>query len=100
MRPYDALSLVLTVLDKALVLFIVAVLLHSVRITIQSRTLDAGPFLVIGLIAGIRRVLIVTAQAERSFQWNPQGMELLILTTLVLVMAVTVYVWRRSGDAH
>jgi uncharacterized membrane protein (DUF373 family) len=57
MRPYDALSLVLTVLDKTLVLFIVAELLHTVRITIQKHTLDAGPFFVVGLIAGIRRVL-------------------------------------------
>jgi uncharacterized membrane protein (DUF373 family) len=102
MRPYDALSLVLTVLDKTLVLFIVAELLHTVRITIQKRTLDAGPFLVVGLIAGIRRVLIVTAQAERSFQWNPQGIELVILIMLILVMAVAILVWRRaspSGDA-
>ena len=57
MWPYDALSLLLTVLDKTLVLFIVAELLHTVRITIQKRTLDAGPFLVVGSIAGIRRVL-------------------------------------------
>jgi uncharacterized membrane protein (DUF373 family) len=97
MRPYDALSLVLTVLDKALVLFIVAELLHTVRITIQKRTLDAGPFLVVGLIAGIRRVLIVTAQAERSFQWNPQGIELVILIALILVMAVTILIWRRAS---
>ena len=97
MRPYDALSLVLTVLDKALVLFIVAELLHTVRITIQNRTLDAGPFLVVGLIAGIRRVLIVTAQAERSFQWNPQGIELVILIALILVMAVTILIWRRAS---
>jgi uncharacterized membrane protein (DUF373 family) len=97
MRPYDALSLVLTVLDKTLVLFIVAELLHTVRITIQNRTLDAGPFLVVGLIAGIRRVLIVTAQAERSFQWNPQGIELVILITLILVMAITILIWRRAS---
>jgi uncharacterized membrane protein (DUF373 family) len=87
-------AVLLTVI--AVVLFIVAELLHTVRITIRDRTLDAGPFLVIGLIAGIRRVLIVTAQAERSFQWNPQGIELLILIALILAMAVTILVWRHS----
>jgi uncharacterized membrane protein (DUF373 family) len=97
---YDSLALVLGVLDKSLVLFIVAELLHTVRITIRDHTLDAGPFLVIGLIAGIRRVLIVTAQAERSFQWNPQGIELVILIALILVMAVTILVWRRSAISN
>jgi predicted small integral membrane protein len=52
---------------------------------------------VVGLIAGIRRVLIVTAQAERSFQWNPQGIELVILIALILVMAVTILIWRRAS---
>jgi uncharacterized membrane protein (DUF373 family) len=96
MGHYDSLALVLNVLDKSLVIFIVAELLHTVRITIRDRSLDAGPFLVIGLIAGIRRVLILTAQAERSFQWNPQGIELVILIALILAMAVTILVWRHS----
>jgi uncharacterized membrane protein (DUF373 family) len=100
--PYDALALLLAVLDKSLVLFIVAELLHSVRITIRDRALDAEPFLVVGLIAGIRRVLILTAQAETSFHWNPQGIELTILMALILVMAVAILAWRystRSRDA-
>ena len=40
--------------------------------------------LVVGLIAGVRRLLLVTAEAERSFRWNPQGIELLILIGLIL----------------
>ncbi len=95
-RPYQALPLLLSMLDKSLVLFIVAELLHTVRITIRDRSLNAEPFLVVGLIAGVRRVLIVTAEAERSFQWNPEGIELLILMTLILVMALAILIWRRS----
>jgi uncharacterized membrane protein (DUF373 family) len=93
----SALSIALTVLDKSLVLFIVAELLHTVRITVQDRSLDAEPFLVVGLIAAIRRVLILTAQGENSFRWNPQGIELTILMALILVIAVAILVWRRSG---
>lgn len=77
-------------------LFIVAELLHTVRLTIRNQTLDAEPFLVVGLIAGIRKVLIVTAEAEKSFRWNVEGIELLILAGLILVMATAAYVWRRS----
>jgi hypothetical protein len=58
--------------------------------------LDPEPFLVVGLVAGIRRVLVVTGEAEQSFRWNPEGIELLILMLLILVMAITTYAWRRS----
>ncbi len=94
--PYREEAVVLSALDNSLVLFIVAELLHTVRLTIRNRTLDAEPFLVVGLIAGIRKVLIVTAEAEKSFRWSVQGIELLVLAGLIFVMATAVYVWRRS----
>ncbi|MGW5479369.1 phosphate-starvation-inducible PsiE family protein [Streptomyces sp. NPDC004008] len=94
--PYREETVVLSALDNGLVLFIVAELLHTVRLTIRNQTLDAEPFLVVGLIAGIRKVLIVTAEAEKSFRWNVEGIELLILAALILVMATAGYVWRRS----
>ena len=95
-RSEDPISIVLTLLDKGLVLFMVAELLHTVRITVHERALAAEPFLIVGLIAGIRRVLILTAQTEKGFTWNAQGIELVILTALILVMAVAILVWRRS----
>ncbi|MGW7608594.1 phosphate-starvation-inducible PsiE family protein [Streptomyces sp. NPDC054766] len=82
-------------MDNGLVLFIVAELLHTVRLTIRNQTLDAEPFPVVGLIAGIRKVLIVTTGAEKSFRRNIEGIELLILAGLIHVMATAVYVWRR-----
>ncbi|MFF7203017.1 phosphate-starvation-inducible PsiE family protein [Streptomyces sp. NPDC008141] len=94
--PYHEETIVLSALDNSLVLFIVAELLHTVRLTIRNQRLDAEPFLVVGLIAGIRKVLIVTAEADKSFRWNVQGIELLVLMGLILVMATAVYVWRRS----
>jgi hypothetical protein len=36
----------------------------------------------------------VTAEAEAAFQWNPQGIELLILIVLILALALTAVVWR------
>jgi uncharacterized membrane protein (DUF373 family) len=96
-----ALPIVLNVLDKTLVLFIVAELLHTVRITIQHRgKLTAEPFLIVGLIAGVRRVLILTAQAEVSFHWNPEGIELAILILLIFVMAVSILILRRSTQRN
>ncbi|MER5573941.1 phosphate-starvation-inducible PsiE family protein [Streptomyces massasporeus] len=75
--------------------------MSSVRLTIRNRTLDTEPFLVVGLVAGIRKVLIVTTEAEKSFRWSVEGIELLILARMILVMATAVYGWRcstRPGD--
>jgi uncharacterized membrane protein (DUF373 family) len=94
--PYNEATIVLSTLDNSLVLFIVAELLHTVRLTIRNRTLDAEPFLVVAMIAGIRKVLIVTAEAKRSFQWNTQGIELLVLVGLIFVMSLAVLMWRRA----
>lgn len=92
----SALSVVLIALDKSLVLFILAEVLHTVRITFRDRELNAEPFLIIGLIAGIRRVLVLTAASEQSFTFGRQGVELIILIALVLVMALAIVLWRRS----
>jgi uncharacterized membrane protein (DUF373 family) len=95
--PNQPLTIVLAVLDSSLVLFIVAELLHTVRITVRRHTLDAEPFLVVGIIAVVRRVLVLTAQSERSFQWNPQGIELTILMALLVATSLAILLWRRSA---
>jgi phosphate starvation-inducible membrane PsiE len=91
------LPVVLAVLDQTLVLFIVAELLHTVRIMVLTRfRLNAEPFLVVGMIAGVRQVLVVTAESEVSFRWDPQGVQLTILAGLILAMALAILIWRRS----
>ena len=70
--------------------------MHTVRVTIQERTLVAEPFLIVGLIAGIRRILILTAQTTQSpFNASSQGVELVLLILLVLVMTGAVILYRR-----
>ncbi|MFI9272117.1 phosphate-starvation-inducible PsiE family protein [Kitasatospora sp. NPDC052896] len=91
---YDAATL--SALDSSLVLFIVAELLHTVRLTIRNRTLDAEPFLIVGLIASIRKVLIVTASPDKTFNWNVQGIEFLVLAGLLSVLVLALYCWRRA----
>ncbi|TMF26200.1 MAG: hypothetical protein E6H98_11870 [Chloroflexi bacterium] len=97
-KPADPLTFATKILDKGLVLFIIAELLHTVRVTIQERTLVVEPFLIVGLIAGVRRLLLVTAQAAEEgakFQWNPQGIEISVLLALVLGITVALILWRR-----
>jgi uncharacterized membrane protein (DUF373 family) len=90
---------VVTTLDQALLVFMVAELLHTIRITLRDRSLAAEPFLIVGLIAGIRRILILTARNEDVS--DPQKffffwVQLLLLTLLVLTMVVAVFIWQRT----
>ena len=52
----NAASLVLTI-DRLLFVLMVIEILHTVRVSFRSGTLVCEPFLIVGLIASIRRVL-------------------------------------------
>jgi uncharacterized membrane protein (DUF373 family) len=56
----------LRVLDQLLVVLMLVEILHTVRISIRSHRLVTEPFLVIGLIASIRRVLVITLEAGHA----------------------------------
>jgi uncharacterized membrane protein (DUF373 family) len=88
----------LTILDRVLLIFIFVELLNTIEIIVQEREIVAEPFLLIGLIAVVRRILLVTAQTEHGL--GPEGflnlvMELGVLTALVISLAVALYLTRR-----
>lgn len=94
----DPISVVTAILDKGLILFIIAELLHTVRVTIQERTLVVEPFLIVALIAGVRRLLLVTAQLATNsadFSWGQQGVEITVLLALILGITVALVLWHR-----
>jgi hypothetical protein len=82
-------------LREILLLLIVAELLHSLRFVLYQGEIPAEPFLLIGLIATVRRVVVVTAEAERL----PEGtraltnflFELGLLSVLAVAFAVAIY---------
>src|SRR5438045_8805654 len=53
----------LQVLDQLLIVLMLFEILHTVRISIRSHTRGTEPFLVVGLIASIRRILVITLEA-------------------------------------
>jgi uncharacterized membrane protein (DUF373 family) len=54
------------ILERALLLFIIAELLHTLWLIDFGGRILVEPFLFIGLIAVVRRVLVVTAEAETA----------------------------------
>src|SRR5580698_11124075 len=102
----DADSLVIAI-DRLLFVLMVIEILHTVRVSFRSGTLVAEPFLVVGLIASIRRVLVITlesSQASQPDKWTPETreffnatmMELVVLGGLILIMVISIFLLRYS----
>lgn len=98
----------LPIMDDLLFVLMIGEILHTVRVSVRDGTLNAEPFLVVGLIASIRRVLILTFEspmAKPDQDWTPQmqalfraGMtELGVLALLIVVMVVGIVLVRRSA---
>ena len=103
-------ALVLAV-DRLLFVLMVVEVMHTVRVSFRSGRLVCEPFLIVGLIASIRRVLVITletSQAHQPGKWDPDVqallnatmLELTVLGGLILVMVISIYMLRRSDRAH
>jgi len=100
----------LGVLDELLLVLMMVEILHTVRISIRSHLLVTEPFLVVGLIAAIRQILVITlesANLKREGVWIADGLsvfrwnmiELGLLGFLVLILVFSITLLRRSVPA-
>jgi uncharacterized membrane protein (DUF373 family) len=102
----------LSVLNQLLIVLMLVEILHTVRISIRSHILVTEPFLVVGLIASIRRILVITLEAAtltKEGAWATEGangifrysmIELGLLGLLVLVLVVSITLLRRYAPAE
>jgi hypothetical protein len=99
----SAVNIGITLLDRILLLLIVAELVHTLRFVVLRGRIVVEPFLFVGLIAVVRRVLIVTAELEHQTlsgrALTNQLLELGLLGFLALALALAIYLVRRSGPA-
>jgi uncharacterized membrane protein (DUF373 family) len=85
-------------LETVLLIFIFAELLNTIGVTIRESEIVAEPFILIGLIAVVRRILAVTVDIEQSLgtpKFDDLILELGVLTMLVLALAAALYFTRR-----
>jgi uncharacterized membrane protein (DUF373 family) len=96
---------VVALLDRVLLILLVVELLYTVQVSFREHALVPEPFLLVGLIAGIRRVLLLTAELAQV-QEKPEAVfehfiaELLVLTVLIVALVISLILLRkRSGMA-
>jgi len=95
------------VLNELLVVLMAVEIMNTVRLSIRAHMLVIEPFLVVGLIASIRRILVITLEAAtltKEGQWTGPSasavfrasmIELGLLGLLVLVLVFAITLLRR-----
>jgi uncharacterized membrane protein (DUF373 family) len=96
-------------LDQLLLVLMLVELLHTVSISIRSHVLVTEPFLIVGLIASIRRILVITLHAasmthegeltaENAALFRESMYELALLGVLILIFVISITMLRRSEN--
>lgn len=93
---------IVALLDRILLILLVVELLYTVQVSFREHILAPEPFLLVGLIAAIRRVLVLTAelaqvkdQPQEIFQYFI--VELGVLTLLIVTLAISLVLLRKIG---
>ena len=84
---------VVFLLDRILLIIIFVEVLYTVQVSFRQHILRPEPFLVVGLIAVTRRILVLTAEMSKLAKETQEGfynamIELGLLTLLVVTLVV------------
>lgn len=95
---------IVDLLDRMLLILMIVELLYTVQVSFREHTLVPEPFLIVGLIAVTRRILVVTAQFATLFEKGDSGtfrsamLELALLTLMVVALVVSLRILRRRTE--
>jgi uncharacterized membrane protein (DUF373 family) len=86
------------VLDSLLLVFVFIELLSAVRTTIREHQLLAEPFLLVGVIATIKELVVTGNEArdKTGEAFEEAAIEIGVLSWLLLVLAVALFLVRRK----
>jgi uncharacterized membrane protein (DUF373 family) len=93
----------LGLLSGLLLVFIFTELISTIRVVIARRRVEVEPFLIVGIVAAVRRLIVISAEAENllgTAQFRDVMLEIGVLAATVLLLGATVLVLRftRGGD--
>jgi Phosphate-starvation-inducible E family len=107
MRDWSGTSAIFLLVDRLMFVLMLIEILHTVRGSVRSGALTPEPFLIIGLIASIRNVLVITlkssgvtseglASTEGEILFRSSIVELGVLGALIFIFVVSIYLLRRG----
>ena len=92
---------IVRLLDQSLLILMIVEILYTLQVSFREHTLVAEPFLIVGLIAAIRRVLILTAEFSKPAEIGGTAFhivmfELGLLTALILALVFSLSLMKRQ----
>jgi len=107
LRSAPAKTVMLEILDGLLLIFIFVELLYAVRACLRSHEIVAEPFLIVGILAGIKEIVVLSVEAATLLEKGPAFsravVEIGVLAGVVLALALAAFVLRErrrdTGDA-
>lgn len=99
----DYVGALLHLLDRALLVLMLAEIIYTVRRIAHRKRLEAEPFFIVALIAAIRRILVITAEHTRNVDlYDPAFQavlaELGLLALIILALAGAMRLIPRRPD--
>ena len=94
---------ILELLDNLLLVFIITEVIHTIRAVIDERVLTAEPFLIVGIVAAIRRLLVVSAESKTllgTADFTDAMLEIGVLTAAVIFLTFAVFLLRRTTGSE
>ena len=94
---------ILELLDNLLLVFIITEIIHTVRAVIDEKILVAEPFLVVGAVAAIRRLIVVSAEAKDLLgtpDFSDAMLEIGILTGTILFLTAAIFLLRHTTHSE
>ena len=93
--------IVVELLDQILLIMMIIEILSTVQVSFREHKLTPEPFLIVGLIAAIRRVLVLTAEFSRPDEFVEAAFhnamyELALLTALVLSLGLALFLLKKG----
>jgi uncharacterized membrane protein (DUF373 family) len=93
---------IVPLLDRILLILLVVELLYTVQVSFREHALIPEPFLLVGLIAAIRRVLVSTAEIanvkdKSDMEFQHLIVELAVLTFLTVALVISLVLLRKRG---
>lgn len=92
-------NVMLELLDGVLLIFIFVELLYAVRTSLRSHEIAVEPFLIVGILACIKEIVVQSVEAAKLVGQGPEFARTIVQTgvlgALVLVLAVAAWVLRQ-----
>lgn len=97
-------ELTIDVLDQILLVLMIIEILSTVQVSFREHILTPEPFLVVALIAAIRRILVITAEFSSPSEileaaFRNAMLELGLLTVLIFSLVFSLYFLKKTRPA-